>query len=90
MVIEMVKVPGWAMASRRTTTAPIKTTNMTGFLIWTRGSNLRKASTSACRMIWRSKRLRASATPWGAAESPVGTVVMVGAFVCIIRRTVRG
>jgi hypothetical protein len=45
---------------------------MTGFLIWTRGSNFLKAPTSAPRRIWGSNRPRCSATPraWTAGCVP--------------------
>ena len=49
MVMDQSKMPGWAMASMKVTTVPTSTTNMTGFLIWTRGSSFLKASTSAWR-----------------------------------------
>ena len=37
MVIDQVKVLGWAMASMKVITVPTRTTNMTGFLIWMAG-----------------------------------------------------
>ena len=37
MVIDQVKMPGWAMASMKVMTVPTSTTNMTGFLIWSLG-----------------------------------------------------
>src|SRR5262249_50760544 len=48
---------------------------MTGFLIWTRGSNLRNASGSACQSIFGSSRppptrFVAAAAPAGVSRSP--------------------
>ena len=43
-VIDQVKMLGWAMASMKVITVPTSTTNMTGFLTWTRGSSFLKAS----------------------------------------------
>ncbi len=40
MVMDQVKVPGWAMASMKVTTAPTSTTNMTGLRICDAGFNL--------------------------------------------------
>jgi len=62
-VIEIVKVPGCAIASRRVTIDPTRTTNMTGLRTWTRGSNFLKASKNAWCRISGSKRPRALATP---------------------------
>ncbi len=42
MVIDQSKMPGWAMASMSVTIVPMSTTNMTGFFIWTLGSNFFK------------------------------------------------
>ena len=88
IVMDQVKMPGWAMASMKVTTVPTSTTNMTGFLIWTRGSSFLKESTSAWRRIWRSNRLRASATPW--ASVPGCGWAAAGWSVIVIRRTFRG
>ena len=64
MVMDQVNFPGWAMASMRVMTEPTSTTNMTGLRNCTLGSNLVIESIRAWRRISRSKRLRASATPW--------------------------
>src|SRR5262249_25240130 len=45
---------GWATDSASVTSVPIKTTNITGFLAWTRGSSLRSASTAAWPRMARS------------------------------------
>ena len=70
MVIDQVKMPGWAMASMKVITVPTSTTNMTGFLICSAGFSFLNESTSACRRISRSKRPRASATPWASVPGP--------------------
>ncbi len=92
-VMDQVKMPGWAMASIKVMTLPTRTTNMTGFFTWTRGSNFLRESTSAWRRISRSNRLRASATPWATvAAGVVGVVVTELSFMAgvSIRRTSRG
>ena len=66
-VMDQVKIDGWAIASTKVTTVPTSTTNMTGLRICTAGFSLRNESTRAWRRIGPSKRLRASATPWGDA-----------------------
>ena len=63
MVIDQVKIPGWAIASMRVTTLPMRTTNMTGFFTWSRGWNFFRASTRAWRSISRSNSPRDWATP---------------------------
>jgi hypothetical protein len=47
MVIDQLNLPEWAMESIKVITVPINTTNMTGFLTCTRGSNLVTAPMSA-------------------------------------------
>src|SRR6201991_4112939 len=61
---------GCAIASTSVTTVPTSTTNMTGFLIWTRGSSLRTASTAAWRRISRSNSPRRLTTPRGPPPPP--------------------
>ena len=87
IVMDQVKIAGWAIASMKVTTEPTSTTNMTGFLIWTAGFSFLNESTSAWRRIGPSKRPRASATPCGALSGPgwAGWVVVM-----VIRRTFRG
>ncbi len=63
MVMDQVKVPGWANASSRVMTDPTRTTNITGLRTCTRGSIFLKESKKAWRRISRSKRPRARATP---------------------------
>ena len=70
MVMDQVKMPGWAIASMKVITVPTSTTNMTGFRICSAGFSFLNESTSACRRISRSKRLRASATPWASVAGP--------------------
>ena len=57
-------MPPCAIASMKVTTVPTRTTNITGFFTWTRGSSFLNEPTSAWARISRSNRLRASATPW--------------------------
>jgi hypothetical protein len=47
IVIDQVKIPGWATASMKVMTMPTKTTNMTGFFTCTRGSSFLKESAAA-------------------------------------------
>jgi hypothetical protein len=47
MVMDQVKVLGWAMASMKVITVPTSTTNMTGFRISTSGFNFLNESTKA-------------------------------------------
>jgi hypothetical protein len=56
-VTDQAKTLGWAADSASVTTVPIRTTNMTGLRIWTRGSSLRTESSTACARISRSNRL---------------------------------
>ena len=84
MVIDQLKMPGWAMDSIKVITEPISTTNMTGFLICTRGSSLVTDPRRASLRIAGSKRPRASATPWGASRGALGVTLTV-----VIRRTFR-
>ena len=72
MVMDQLKMPGWAMDSIKVTIEPISTTNMTGFLTCTRGSILVTEPTSASLRISGSNRPRCSATPWGAWRGGVG------------------
>jgi hypothetical protein len=51
IVMDQSKMPGWAIDSRKVTTVPTSTTNMTGFLICTRGSSFLNESRSARRRI---------------------------------------
>ena len=60
---------GLAIESIKVTTVPTSTTNMTGFLICTRGSSFRTASIAAWRMICGSNRLRLLTTPRGPAPA---------------------
>ena len=95
-VMLTLKMPGWAIASMSTTTAPISTTNITGFLTWVLGSNFFIESIPAWRRIWRSKRPRACATPWAiVGVVPAGPFVVPFVCICpvsgeVIRRTSRG
>ena len=57
-VIDHVNVLGCAMASKKVMTEPTRTTNITGFLTWTRGSIFLNEPRRAWRRIWRSKRPR--------------------------------
>ena len=66
IVIDQLKLPGWAIDSIKVTMEPISTTNITGFLTCTRGSSLVTEPTSASFKISGSKSPRASATPCGA------------------------
>ena len=66
MVIDQLKMPGWAIDSIKVTIEPMSTTNMTGFLTCTRGSSLVTEPTSASFRISGSKSPRCSATPCGA------------------------
>jgi hypothetical protein len=97
MVMLQVKVLGCAIASKSTTTAPISTTNITGFLTWVLGLNFLIEPTKAWPRIWRSKRLRACATPWAIVGFVPAASSFVIPFACIgpvsgeiIRRTFRG
>ena len=65
MVMDQVNTDGWAIASKKVTTDPTSTTNMTGLRICTAGFSLASESARAWRRIGPSKRLRDSATPWG-------------------------
>src|SRR5580698_3932946 len=77
MVMDQLKIPGWAIASIRVTMEPMSTTNMTGFLTWTRGSSLVMDPTSASLRISGSNNPRACATPCGAELGGVGVAVTV-------------
>ena len=86
-VMDHEKTEGWAIASKKVTTEPTSTTNMTGFRICTAGFSLVTESTRAWRRIGPSKRLRDSATPCGALAGPgcsgwVVVMVMRRAFRC--------
>jgi hypothetical protein len=72
MVMDQVKVPGWAMASMKVMTVPTSTTNMTGLRTCTAGFSFLNESTRAWRRISPSNRPRASATPWGLASAGLG------------------
>src|ERR1035441_6259683 len=88
IVMDQAKIPGWAIASMKVMTVPTSTTNMTGFFTCTDGFSLMNAPTTAWRRIWRSKRLRAWATPWAIvawAGSGWERVELM-----LIRRTFRG
>ena len=87
MVMDQVKVLGWAMASMKVITVPTSTTNMTGLRIWTAGLSFLNESTRACRRISPSNRPRASATPWASVPGCGGWGWVV---VIVIRRTFRG
>jgi len=99
-VIDQVKTPGWAIASTRLTTVPMRTTNMTGFLAWARRStNFRRASRAAWPRICPSRRRRAWATPrgrsgacWAGSGVPCAPVPGSGTAgdAMVIRRTCRG
>ena len=54
--IVQLKTDEWAMAVPVVSTAPTSTTNMTGFLSWTRGSSFLNASGSECQSILGSSR----------------------------------
>src|SRR5579862_7522807 len=58
----------------KTTIVPTSTTNMTGFLIWVRGSSFFSESSAAWPRIWRSKRLLDWATPCATVGGPTGLV----------------
>ncbi len=64
IVMLQKKIPPLAIDSMKVITVPTRTTNITGFLTWTRGSSFLNAPTDACPRISRSKRPRDSATPW--------------------------
>ena len=63
IVMDQSKRPGCATDSRKVTTVPMRTTNITGLRTCTRGSSFLNESMIAWPRIWRSKRLRAWATP---------------------------
>ena len=86
IVMDQSKMPGWAIDSMKVTTVPTSTTNMTGFLICTRGSSFLKESMRARRRIWRSNKLRDSATPRGTLGFGCGCGCVVR---IVIRRTFR-
>ncbi len=71
IVMDQVKVLGWANASKSEMTEPTSTTNITGFLTCNLGSSLVSESFNAWRRIGPSKSPRAWATPW-APGSAVG------------------
>ena len=103
-VMDQSKSPGWAIDSIKVTTVPIRTTNITGFLSWVRGSSFLNEPTRAVFRIWRSNRLLAWATPWATVGAwPAGATAVAtppaedssggrssGGWTMVIRRTSRG
>ncbi len=69
IVIDQLKRSECDRDSMNVITVPIRTTNMTGFLTWTRGSSLVNDPASPSSRISRSNRPRCSATPWGDAAA---------------------
>ena len=86
IVMLQSKTPGWAIDSMKVTTVPMRTTNMTGFFTWTRGSSFLKASQIAGRRISLSNRPRLVATPRAPPASVgAGTRSAVATFpICVV------
>ena len=88
MVMDQVKMPGWAIASMKVTTVPTSTTNITGFWICTAGFSFLKESTSAL-----PQDLAVEEAPGLGHAVGLGRPVRAGSgwvVVIVIRRTFRG